>query len=219
MARGRQSSLRLALSPEAHQTWERWQRPPTMAAGRARRGNIILWLVAGSSQSDVAPAVGVQRAVVRTWAKRFLAERLDGLAAAPGRGAKGDFPPGGRQPPRAAGRRAPGCTGPPPVPVGWPGTGPPAHHGGHRCGDLRRHGAADAGLPSPPALASSSLALAQAPPGRGLLGHDCRAHRPLPASSPCRGARPVRGGEHLPAAASSSLADAARTPRDHAEPR
>lgn len=112
MVRGRKSSLRIALSPEEHQTLERWQRSTTIAAGLARRGKIILLLVAGYSQSDVAQAVGVQRAVVRKWAKRFLAERLDGLADAPGRGAKGGFPPGGRDPRRAAGLRAPGYAGP-----------------------------------------------------------------------------------------------------------
>lgn len=132
MARGRKSSLRIALSPEEHQTLDRWQRSTTIAAGLARRGKIILLLVAGYSQSDVAQAVGVQRAVVRKWAKRFLAERLDGLADAPGRGAKGDFPPGGRDPPRAAGLRASGFPGPQPVPVGLHGTGPPAHRGGDR---------------------------------------------------------------------------------------
>jgi transposase len=93
MARGRRSSWRMALSPAEHQTLERWQRSTTIAAGLARRGKIILLLVAGYSQSDVAQSVGVQRAVVRTWAKRFLAQRLDGLTDAPGRGAKGDFPP------------------------------------------------------------------------------------------------------------------------------
>ena len=36
--------------------------------------------------------VGVQRGIVRNWAQRFLAQRLDGLADAPGRGAK-EFPP------------------------------------------------------------------------------------------------------------------------------
>jgi hypothetical protein len=132
MARGRRSSWRMALSPAEHQTLERWQRSTTIAAGLARRGKIILLLVAGYSQSDVAQSVGVQRTVVRTWAKRFLAQRLDGLTDAPGRGAKGDFPPGGGDPHRAAGLRAPGFAGPQPVPVGWHGTGPLAHRGGDR---------------------------------------------------------------------------------------
>ena len=93
MARGRKSSLRIVLSPEERQTLERWQRSTTMTAGRARRGKIILLLAMGYSQSHVAQAAGVQRAVVRKWAKRVLAQRLDGLVDAPGRGAKGGFPP------------------------------------------------------------------------------------------------------------------------------
>jgi transposase len=69
------------------------QRSTTIAAGLARRGKIILLLAAGFAQSAVAQAVGVQRTVVRQWVKRFVAQRVDGLVDAPGRGAKGGFPP------------------------------------------------------------------------------------------------------------------------------
>jgi transposase len=61
------------------------------AAGLVRRGRSILLLTAGASQSAVAQAVGVQWTVVRHWAKRFLAQPLDDLSDAPGRGAKGGF--------------------------------------------------------------------------------------------------------------------------------
>ena len=132
MARGRKSSLRIVLSPEERQTLERWQRSTTMTAGRARRGKIILLLATGYSQSDVAQAAGVQRAVVRTGATRFLAQRLDGLADAPGRGAKGSFPPRGGDPRGASGLRATGYAGPQPVPVGLCRTGAPAHRRGNR---------------------------------------------------------------------------------------
>src|SRR5215207_10784111 len=98
MARGRKSSLRIVLSVEERHILERWQRSTTLGAGLVRRGKIILLLAAGHSHSHVAQAVGVQRTVVRKWARRFLAQRLDGLADAPGRGAKGGFPPGGRHP-------------------------------------------------------------------------------------------------------------------------
>jgi hypothetical protein len=40
-----------------------------------------------------AELVGMQRCVVRTWAKRLLAERIDGLYDRPGRGAKPSFSP------------------------------------------------------------------------------------------------------------------------------
>jgi hypothetical protein len=127
MARGRKSSLHIVLSLEERQTLERWQRSTPLAAGLARRGKIILLLAARHSQTQVAQAVGVQRTVVRKWARRFRAQRLDGLADAPGRGAKGAFPPGGRDPRGASGVRAPRYPGSQPVPVGLRGTGTPAH--------------------------------------------------------------------------------------------
>jgi Homeodomain-like domain len=73
MARGRKSSLRIVLSAEEQPTLERWQRATTRGAGWVRRGQIILLLAAGHSHAYVAQAVGVQRPVVRKWARRFLA--------------------------------------------------------------------------------------------------------------------------------------------------
>src|SRR5687768_7795925 len=72
MARGRKSALRLDLSPTERETLERWQRSTTIAAGLARRGKIILLLATGHSHTHVAQAVGVQRTVVRKWARGFL---------------------------------------------------------------------------------------------------------------------------------------------------
>lgn len=111
MARGRRSSWHIVLSREEHQTLAGWQRATTIAAGLARRGQRILLLAAGSSPSAVAQAVGVQRPVVRHWAKRVLAQRLDGLSDAPGRGAKGGFSPRGGDPRRAPGLRTAGSAG------------------------------------------------------------------------------------------------------------
>ena len=91
MARGRKSSLVMVLSPTEGETLERWQRSTRIAAGLARRGKLILLLTDRYSQSQMAQPVGVQRGVVRKWARRFLAQRMDGLADAPGRGAKGGF--------------------------------------------------------------------------------------------------------------------------------
>jgi hypothetical protein len=102
MARGRKASLVMVLSPTERETLERWQRSTTIAAGLARR----------QSQSQVAQLVGVQRGVVRKGAKRFLAQRLEGLADAPGRGATGGFSPRGRHPRGTPGLRAPGAAGP-----------------------------------------------------------------------------------------------------------
>mgnify|MGYP003408500753 CR=1 FL=1 len=147
MARGRKSSLRIVLSAEEHDTLQHWQRSTTLAAGLARRGRIILLLAAGHSQSDVAQVVGVQRPVVRKWAKRFLAQRLEGLADAPGRGAKGFFSPRGGHPRGTTGLRATRYLGSQPLAMGLPRTGAPAHRGGGRGGHLRRDGAADFALP------------------------------------------------------------------------
>jgi Helix-turn-helix domain len=130
MARGRKSSGLMVLSPEAHQPLARWPRATTSTAGLARRGKILLRLAAGYSQSDVAPLVGVPRTVVRQWATRLVTQRLAGLAAAPGRGAKGGFSPGGRHPRGTPGLRATGPVGPPPLPMGWRRTRTSAHRRG-----------------------------------------------------------------------------------------
>ena len=82
----------MVLSSEAQATVERWQRSTTGAAGLVRRGQLSLRLAAGHSHAAVGRAVGVQRTVRRPWAQRFLAQRLDGLADAPGRGATGGVP-------------------------------------------------------------------------------------------------------------------------------
>jgi hypothetical protein len=183
MARGRKASLRIGLAPEAHATVERWQRSTTVAAGLVRRGNIILRLAAGYSHADVGRSVGVQRTVVRTWAKRFLAQRLDGLSDAPGRGAKGGFSPGGRDPRGTPRLQASGFAGPQPLPGGWPRTGAGAHRRGDRCGDLHRHRAPEAGLASTQTLAPAWRARSQAAAGRRLLGHRVCVDRPLHAAT------------------------------------
>jgi hypothetical protein len=107
MGRGRNSPLVIELSPDERQTLQRWQRSTTMPAGPVRRGRIILLLADRYSQSQVAQVVSVQRAVVRKWARRFLAQRIAGLGDAPGRGAKGVFPPSGGDPAGAPGLRTP----------------------------------------------------------------------------------------------------------------
>jgi hypothetical protein len=132
MARGRKSSWHIVLSPEEQQTLERWPRATTITAGLARRGKIILLLAAGYSQSDVAQLVGVQRTVVRKWAKRFVTQRLDGLSDAPGCGANGGFSPGGRHPRGTPGLRVTGHAGPQPLPVGLRRARTSAHRRGDR---------------------------------------------------------------------------------------
>jgi hypothetical protein len=52
---------------------------------------MLLLFPAGHSQAHLAQDVCVQRTVVCQWAKRFLAQCVDRLPDAPGRGAKGGF--------------------------------------------------------------------------------------------------------------------------------
>jgi hypothetical protein len=182
MARGRQTSLVVVLSPQERETLERWQRATTMAAGLARRGRIILLLAEGHAPSQVAQWVGGQRGVVRQGATRFLAHRLDGLADPPGRGATGGFFPGGRGPRGAAGLRAPRSAGASPLPVGWRRTGASAHRRGARGGHFRRHRATPSARAAPPTLAASGLASPQAAAGCRLLCHHGGVDRPLRTS-------------------------------------
>jgi Homeodomain-like domain len=72
MARGRITSLTISLTPTERQTLLAWQRATTIAAGRARRGRIILLVADRMSISDVAATVGISRRFVYKWVQRFL---------------------------------------------------------------------------------------------------------------------------------------------------
>ncbi|SRR6266851_7459157 len=86
MARGRTTSLTIHLTPAERQTLLAWQRATTISAGLARRGRIILLLADRMPIIDIAATVGISRRFVYKWAKRFMQERLEGLADQPGRG-------------------------------------------------------------------------------------------------------------------------------------
>ncbi len=88
MARGRTTSLTIRLTPTERQTLLTWQRATTIAAGRARRGRIILLVAERMSISDVAATVGISRRFVYKWVQRFLEKGLEGLADKPGRGSR-----------------------------------------------------------------------------------------------------------------------------------
>jgi transposase len=93
MARGRTTSLTIRLTPTERQTLLAWQRATTIAAGRARRGRIILLVAERMSISDVAATVGISRRFVYKWVQRFLEKGLEGLANKPGRGSRRVLPP------------------------------------------------------------------------------------------------------------------------------
>ena len=86
MARGRKTALMIRLTPAERRTLLAWQRATTMAAGRARRGRIILLVAEGMPISDVAATVGISRRFVYKWVQRFLEKGVEGLANKPGRG-------------------------------------------------------------------------------------------------------------------------------------
>jgi transposase len=87
MARGRQTSLTLRLTPAERQTLLAWQRATTITAGRARRGRIILLVAHGMPLTDVATTVGISRRFVYKWVQRFREHGLAGLTDRPRPGA------------------------------------------------------------------------------------------------------------------------------------
>jgi hypothetical protein len=86
MARGRTTALTIRLTPAQRQTLLAWQRAPTISAGRARRGRIILLVADGIPIAHIAAKVGISRRFVYKWVQRFLDEGMEGLADKPGRG-------------------------------------------------------------------------------------------------------------------------------------
>jgi hypothetical protein len=78
--RGRKMSFRIELSPEERAELEHWQRSPTMPAGPVRRARAMLLLADGTPLKDVVARCDMTAKIVRKWARRFTAQRLDGLA-------------------------------------------------------------------------------------------------------------------------------------------
>jgi transposase len=86
MARGRKTALTIRLTPAQRQTLLGLQRATTIAAGRARRGRIILLVADGMAIATVAATVGISRRFVYKWAQRFLEKGVEGLENKRGRG-------------------------------------------------------------------------------------------------------------------------------------
>ena len=81
------------LSTEGRATLVRWTRRPSLAAGRARRAQIVLLAADGLAVRHIAKRVGVDRTVVRTWLDRFRREGVAGLHERPRPGRPRAFPP------------------------------------------------------------------------------------------------------------------------------
>ncbi len=88
MPQGRHTALTIALTSEERQTLLAWQRSTTIAAGRARRGRMIVQLADGISISHIDRITGISRRFIYTLAKCFLEHGLSGLADKPGRGGR-----------------------------------------------------------------------------------------------------------------------------------
>jgi transposase len=70
---------RLELSEDERVTLERWARRPKSGQALALRCRIVLACGEGGYYSEIADRLGVTRATVSKWARRFALERLDGL--------------------------------------------------------------------------------------------------------------------------------------------
>jgi hypothetical protein len=96
MARGRKTSLSIALSVEDRRTLDLWQRSTTIRAGLARRGRVVLCIADGLSVAETVRRVGISKRLVYKWVERFQTEGLDGLPDKPRSGRPPTFSPGGR---------------------------------------------------------------------------------------------------------------------------
>ena len=90
---GLRSPRVVELSTEVYATLVRWTRSPSLAAGLARRAQIVLLAADGLTIRHIAARVGVDRTVVRTWLDRFRATGVDGLHDRPRPGRPRAFPP------------------------------------------------------------------------------------------------------------------------------
>jgi len=82
----------IELLAEEEQELNRRIKASTVSVRDRRRAQIILYSASGLAQEQVAQKVGVTRVTVNRWCRRFVQERLAGLADAPGRGRKSGLP-------------------------------------------------------------------------------------------------------------------------------
>jgi len=87
--RGRPSQLKVEMDDTTRGVLEGWRRRQKIPAGLALRARAMLLLAQGKPYTHTAAQVGLAERHVRTWAKRFVAQGVDGLR---------DRPRPGRQP-------------------------------------------------------------------------------------------------------------------------
>ena len=80
MARVGRPTVEIVLSDEERETLQRWARRPKSAQALALRCRIVLACAGeGVTNNEVAERLGVSRATVSKWRRRFAEHRLDGL--------------------------------------------------------------------------------------------------------------------------------------------
>lgn len=91
--RGRKLSYEIVLGAVEREHLERLQRTTTLPVGLHRRVQAILLLDDRQTATDTAKRCGLGVRIVRKWARRYLADGLEGLKDKPGRGRKPAFSP------------------------------------------------------------------------------------------------------------------------------
>jgi helix-turn-helix protein len=97
--RGRKPSFVIQLPASDLQALEHWLRSTNLKQGLARRARLLLLLHQQHTLKDAARTAGLTVRNARKWAKRYLAQGLQGLADKLGRGRKPVFSPRGGPPP------------------------------------------------------------------------------------------------------------------------
>ena len=87
MNKGGRPMQALTLTDDERQTLRAWARRPKTAQRLALRSRIVLACGEGRDNGAVAAGLGVNRATVGKWRRRFLDARLDGLCDEPRPGA------------------------------------------------------------------------------------------------------------------------------------
>lgn len=94
--RGRTSNITISLTREQRETLEGLLRRQKTPVGLAKRARAILLLAEGERFNQTSERVGLGERHLRKWARRFIAQGVDGLQELPRPGRVPVFPPSSR---------------------------------------------------------------------------------------------------------------------------